>query len=273
MARHHKIGQLDVMAFDDGILKTSLDLLLGFPREEASRLTDADPQGAVFISVNNYVFRRPGATILIDAGAADTMQPTLGKLPANLAADGIAPEDVTHILLTHLHPDHANGLVGPGGDAVFPKAEILVTAQEYDFWLAADGANDSDNVKAIRRRNHINMAPYAARTRRLRDGEEVLGCTPIVAPGHSPGHTCWRIETGGEALLAWGDIVHLGSVQIAHPEAALTFDLDKEMAQRSRRRILDMAAAEGFTIAGAHIDAPGLGHVVRSGTSYAFSPA
>ena len=274
MVQHYQVGQLDVMAFDDGVLKTSLDLLLGFPREDASRLTHADPQGALFISVNNPVFRRNGAIILVDAGAAGTMQPTLGKLPANLAEGGIAPADITHILLTHLHPDHANGLIDASGAAVFANAEILVAAEEYDFWMGDDGANDGDIVKSIRRRNRLNMAPYASRTRRMRQGEEVLGCTPILAAGHSPGHTCWRIDAGGgETLLAWGDIVHLASVQIAHPEAALTYDLDKEMAQQSRRRILDMAAAEGLTIAGAHIDAPGLGRIVRTGAGFAFAPA
>ena len=274
MRRAYTVGQLEVLPFDDGILKTSLDLLLGFPRREAEQLTDADAEGSLFISVNNYVFRRAGATILIDAGAADTMQPTLGKLPAELAAGGIDPAAITHILLTHMHPDHANGLVGPDGTAIFPKAEVLVSAPEYDFWMGGNGANDTDAVKLMRRRNRINMAPYGERTRRVQPDEEVLGCTAVIAAGHSPGHTCWRIDTGGgSALLAWGDIVHLASVQIAHPEAALAYDLDKEMAQRSRRRIFDMAASEKLTIAGAHIDAPGLGRVVRTGTGYAFERA
>ena len=273
MCRTYRVGQLDVLAFDDGILKTSLDLLLDFPRGDAQALTNAEPDGSLFIPVNNFVFRRPGATILIDAGAADTMQPTLGKLPANLAAGGIEPAAITHILLTHLHPDHANGLVGREGQALFPSAEILVAAQEYDFWMSEGGANDSDAIKRMRARNRINLAPYAQRTRRMREGEEVLGCTPILAPGHSPGHTCWRIETGGEALLAWGDIVHIASVQIAHPDAALTYDLDKDMAKRSRVKILDMAADERLTIAGAHVDAPGLGHVVRSGATYSYVPS
>jgi glyoxylase-like metal-dependent hydrolase (beta-lactamase superfamily II) len=134
--------------------------------------------------------------------------------------------------------------------------------------MSDDGAGDSEIVRKTRARNRVNLAPYRERLRLLRDGEEVLGCTALCAPGHSPGHTCWRIAAGGEALLAWGDLVHLSRIQIRHPEAALSYDLDKELAKQSRRRVLDMAASEGLMIAGAHVDAPGLGHVVRKGATF-----
>lgn len=68
-------------------------------------------------------------------------------------------------------------------------------------------------------------------------------------------------------------MVHLSAIQISHPDTALTYDLDKDLAIKSRKRILDMAASEHFAIAGAHVDAPGFGYVVRKGTSFAFEPA
>ena len=268
MTRAVRIGSLDLRIFDDGMLKTSLDLLFDIDRTKAAELAGAQPDGSVFIPVNNFLFQRDGATVLIDAGAGNTMQPTLGKLPDNLRSGGVSPADVTHILLTHLHPDHANGLVDDAGHAIYPNAEIIVLAREHDFWMSDDGAGDSEIVRKTRARNRVNLAPYRERLRLLRDGEEVLGCTALCAPGHSPGHTCWRIAAGGEALLAWGDLVHLSRIQIRHPEAALSYDLDKELAKQSRRRVLDMAASEGLMIAGAHVDAPGLGHVVRKGATF-----
>ena len=105
------------------------------------------------------------------------MQPTLGKLPDNLRAGGLSPQDVTHIVLTHLHPDHANGLVDDAGHAVYPNAEIVVLAREHDFWMSDDGAGDSEMVRKTRARNRVNLAPYRERLRLVRDGEEVLGCT------------------------------------------------------------------------------------------------
>ena len=217
MKRAVRIGSLDLRIFDDGMLKTSLDLLFDIDRSEAAELAGAQPDGSVFIPVNNFLFQREGATVLIDAGAGNTMQPTLGKLPDNLRAGGLSPEDVTHIVLTHLHPDHANGLVDDAGHAIYPNAEIVVLAREHDFWMSDDGAGDSEIVRKTRARNRVNLAPYRERLRLVRDGEEVLGCTALCAPGHSPGHTCWRVACGREALLAWGDLVHLSRVRDPAP--------------------------------------------------------
>jgi len=108
-----RVGELEIRGLSDGILKTSLDLVLGVDRAQAEQLVGGSQDGSLFIPVNNFLLQREGKTILIDAGAANTMQPTLGKLPDNLCAIGIDPQSVTHVVLTHLHPDHANGLVAP----------------------------------------------------------------------------------------------------------------------------------------------------------------
>lgn len=273
MARSIRVGSIELKLVSDGWLKSSIDLVLDFDRSKAQALAGAEPDGSVYIPVNNFLWERDGAVVLVDVGAGDTMQPTLGALPTQLSAAGHPPESVTHILLTHLHPDHANGLVDSEGAALYPAAEIFVHAAEHDFWMGAGSAGEPEGIKRQRARNQVNLAPYATRVRRMRDGEEVLGCAPILAPGHTPGHTCWRIDAGSQQLLAWGDIAHFASVQIPHPEVALTYDLDKELAKLSRLRVLEMAASEGLLIAGAHLDAPGLGYVRRHGVTFALEPA
>ena len=273
MTPSFKVGNLEINGFSDGLLKTSLDLVVNIERAQSEALVGGTDNGWLFIPVNNFVFHRDGKTILIDAGSGKAMQPTLGKLPENLRAGGIDPKSVDTIVLTHIHPDHANGLVDDAGEAVYPNAEILVHAEEYDFWMAEPVGNEPERLKATRARNKINMQPYVERTRRMRDGEEVLGCTPILAAGHSPGHTCWRIMSGAQSFVAWGDLVHLSAIQISHPDTALTYDLDQEMARRSRRRILDMMANERIVVAGAHVNAPGFGYVVAKGAGYAFESA
>jgi glyoxylase-like metal-dependent hydrolase (beta-lactamase superfamily II) len=265
-----RVGDLEIKGFSDGLLKTRTDFVIGMDREKADELVGDTDDGWTFIPVNNFLFERDGKTVLIDAGAGNTMQPTLGKLPENLRAGGYDPLSVTHIVITHIHPDHANGLVDDAGAAIYPNAEILVHAQEFDFWMAENTGNEPDQVKRIRARNKINMKPYLERVRRMRDGEDTLGCTPILAAGHSPGHTCWRIGSGPDAFLAWGDLVHFSAIQIAYPDISIMYDLDKEMARQSRRRILDMVASERIAVAGAHVSAPGFGYVTPKGGSFAF---
>ncbi len=268
-----QVGDLKVEGLSDGILKTSLDFVIGMPREQAESLVGGSDNGSVFIPVNNFLVRRDGKVVLIDAGAGNTMQPTLGKLPDNLRASGVDPAAVTHIVMTHLHPDHANGLVDDDDKPHYPNAEIVVHQIEAEFWMQPSAANNSDPVKRNRARTAVNLKPYLDRMRRVRDGEEYLGFTPVLAPGHTPGHTCWLLPARGGSFMALGDVVHLSAVQIAHPEIAMTYDLDKAQAVASRRRILDMAAAERLAIAGAHVMAPGFGQVVRKGANFAFEPA
>jgi glyoxylase-like metal-dependent hydrolase (beta-lactamase superfamily II) len=268
-----RVGDVEVHGLSDGILKTSLDLILGMERAVADKLVGGTEDGSLYIPVNNFFIRRDGKIVLIDAGAGNTMQPTLGKLPKNLRAAGVDPAAVTHIVMTHLHPDHANGLVDDSGKPHYPNAEIVVHQTEADFWMRADVANDEDRVKANRARTKINLKPYLEHIRRVRDGEEYLGFTPVLAPGHTPGHTCWLLAASGGGFMAFGDVVHFSAIQISHPDTAVTYDLDRNLAIASRKRILDMAATERFAIAGAHVNAPGFGHVVRKGSSFAFEPA
>ncbi len=267
------IGGVKVQGLSDGTLPTSLDKVVDMEPAQAERLVGGTDNGTFQIPVNNFVIRRSGNVIMIDAGAGNTMYPTLGRLPGNLRAAGIDPGAVTHIVITHLHGDHANGLVDDAGNAHYPNAEIVVHEIEADFWMGPNGANDPDKVKANRARTKINLKPYLDRIHRVRGTEEYLGFVPVVAPGHTPGHTCWLLTAPGGCFMALGDVVHVSAIQISHPDASMIYDLDKHQAVKSRKRILDMAASERLAIAGAHVNAPGFGHVVRKGASFAFEPA
>lgn len=268
------VGGVKVQGLSDGTLPTGIDKVVDMTPAEVERLVGGTDNGIFHIPVNNFVIERDGKVIMIDAGAGNTMYPTLGRLPGNLRAAGIDPAAVTHIVITHLHGDHANGLVDDAGHPHYPNAEIVVHEIEADFWMAPARANDIEKVKNNAARTGINLKPYLDRIRKVRGSEEYLGFTPVVAPGHTPGHTCWLLGApGGGGFMALGDVVHVSAIQIAYPDAGMIYDLDKDQAVRSRKRILDMAASERLAIAGAHVNAPGFGHVVRKGAGFAFEPA
>ena len=98
------------------------------------------------------------------------------------------------------------------------------------------------------------------------------GISALRLAGHTPGHTGWLIQSGKEGLLIWGDVVHLASIQIAHPDTPLIYDVDPQAACATRKRMFDRVAADRLMVAGMHLDFPGFGHVVRKGAGYAFEP-
>lgn len=218
----------------------------------------------------------------MDTGAGAFFGARGGHLPANLRAAGYAPERIEHVLLSHLHPDHAMGLVDAAGARVFPNAGVHVSAPELDYWtsdatFAAAPEGRKAGLLALRKA----LAPYkdSGRLHTFAPGAAPLPELPFVTsvdlPGHTPGHCGFRVSLGGTALLFWADIIHSTPVQFARPEVSIDFDVDQKAAVATRLRLLPQVAAEGCWVAGSHLPFPGLGRVrARNGGKggYAWLP-
>ena len=263
-----KIGNVEVTAVSDGVLNANFD----------NFITASDPdsvaqfrKGPISLAVNSYLLRSNGKRILVDAGSGNTLGPTLGKLPENLRAIGVAPETVDIVLLTHIHSDHSNGLVDAEGRPNFPNAEILVHADDLRFWVKREPeAADSEFIRRTAQQARHSFAPYGDRVRAITGGEPLPGISAHPQPGHTYGHTGWLVSSGNETLLIWGDIVHMSAFQFARPDALLSFDLDPQAAARSRARVFDWVTTDRIRVAGAHLDSPGIGYVSRDGSGYRF---
>ena len=270
-----KVGEFTVTAVSDGVLYSNHDVILGVDKEESGRLLGIPYGKPVPIDVNSFLIRHNGKLMVSDAGTGQGLQPVqkdLGKLPANLRAAGAPPEAIDIVMLTHLHSDHSMGLLDEQGKVVFPKAELLIHEVEAAFWLDRKlQPNDSERIVNNSNKQRALLAPYRDRIRRVSDGEVLPGITAIMRPGHTPGHTNWLIQSGGEKLVIWGDIVHLAPVQLARPEARLIYDVDTDLAAATRQQVLDWAASERLTVAGAHIGFPGFGRVTKSGERFSIA--
>lgn len=273
------LGDARVTALLDGHLAVKPALFTGYDSARAEAALEGtlyrEKEQGLEIPVNGYLVEQGGEVTLIDTGTAQLLGPELGGLPAALAAAGIAPEQVTTVLLTHVHPDHSGGLLAADGSAAFPNAELALAEAEWDFW------HDDAVLAAVPEENRgffqmarSSVAPYANRLKPLQgEAAAARGLTAVPLPGHTPGHTGYMLDAGSEALLFWGDVVHAAALQFAEPDWTIPFDVDQAQAAQTRRQMFDRAAADDLLLAGMHLDFPGLGKVRRSGGGYSFAQA
>jgi glyoxylase-like metal-dependent hydrolase (beta-lactamase superfamily II) len=264
------VGRFEVTALLDGTHPFQAEpLAVGAKPGEVRALLGRQNLGSpVEGMINAFMVNTGKALILIDTGAGDLYGKDGGLLVSNLRAAGYRPEQVDAIYLTHLHRDHAGGLMR-GGKVVFPNASVYVEKTEADFWL-----NNANRGKVSKLLGPMFdgaqqvLAPYIAAGRFhtfSSDAPLSPGIHPLLSPGHSPGHCFYVIEDGGAKLLAWGDTVHVQPVQFPRPGIGILFDTDSKQAVASRERVLADAARAGYWVAGAHISFPGIGHVRSEG--------
>lgn len=264
-----QIGEFSITAISDGYLSASLDLLSNIGSMDASKLQqDAGVSDPSSIHINCYLVRGRGRTILIDAGAGGFKQ-WGGKLKVNLALAGVQASDIDTILLTHAHPDHVGGLLDASGEAAFPDAQLVVHQHEVAFW-EDDGNLSRASERA--RGNFLSARKVFDKYReklRLFTGNEVLpGISAMPLPGHTAGHSGYRIESGGGSLLIWGDIVHFPQIQIARPDVSIAFDQDPLLSAETRSTLLDVVSTDNILIAGMHLGELGFAHIRRKGNLY-----
>ncbi len=254
-----RIGDIVVTAISDGYLDGAYEFMRDITPHDAERiLKDSFRPAPPRISINCFVIHSAGRTALMETGSGNSMGPTLGKMPQNLAAAGVDTKSIDTILLTHMHPDHSNGLTDENGVAKFPHVELVVAERDVDHWF-----DDAAMARATERQKlrffqwaREQIAPYQ-KQRRDAKGEVFPGVTAEPVPGHTPGHTAYRIASKGEQLLIWGDIVHIPDIQTRRPEVYMEPDVDGEAAIAMRKRVFDMVATDRLLAAGMHMHFPG----------------
>ena len=270
---HIAIGDILVSVVNDGVHQASFDDLVTSSRAacESAHL-DEFRLAPPWLTINCFVIRSRDRLLLVDAGFVGKTE-LVGRLLGNLSAIGVAPADIDSIVMTHMHPDHEAGLIDSSGKALFPKAELILHENELAFWrddgamtrATTEGQGDFRLARAA-------LAAYGDRVRTVKTDEVAPGVCAFPTPGHTPGHTAWLVESGGDGLLIWGDIVHFPGIQFAFPDTSVAYDIDPAAAAEGRKTVLKFVAGEKLRVAGVHLDFPAFGHAVSNGAAYRYVP-
>lgn len=276
-----KVGDMSVTALLDGTIPIdATKLFAGAAPEKITQLLDNSfLKNPVELSINAYLIQDGGKKILIDAGSGELMGKYGGKLTESLQQAGIQPEEITDILITHVHADHSGGLV-VAGKKIFPNAVIHVHQTEVDFWLnaknkaAADPKHMGADPQSFTNAENV-LTPYLQNNQVKTFSKETEVLPHIVAlpyPGHTPGHTVYVLSSKNEKLYFWGDMIHMSAVQLPAPALPDHFDVDVAAQQKNRKTFYNKAAQEKHLIAAAHISFPGIGHLQKNGDSFLWVP-
>ncbi|MDN4625966.1 MBL fold metallo-hydrolase [Erwinia sp. DT-104] len=270
------LGDYTITAVYDGIVAINPEAFAGVTddKRQAALQRQLHPvTGEIDTSVNAFIVDTGSKIVLIDAGSGNKFGPTMGRLESSIRASGYSPEDIDAVLITHLHPDHVGGISDDNGNATYPNATVWVPEADAEFWL------DSATTAKIPEMQHwfIDVAqnataPYikAGRFQTFENGDDLLnGLVKVIGlPGHTPGHSGFRIESAGETILFWGDITHLPAVQLSHAEATINLDIIPEKAVSSREWALKETSSTGIWIGAAHQAFPGIGRLRQDAEGY-----
>jgi glyoxylase-like metal-dependent hydrolase (beta-lactamase superfamily II) len=277
--RRMKVGDVEVVSLIDGIARRPLgeEFVKNAPIAEVRALLASQnlPTDYIDVPFTPFLVIAGGRRILMDTGLGEFGGPTTGKLLENLRAAGVQPGDIDTVLITHFHGDHINGLRNKAGEFVFPKAKVLVPAPEHAFWMddAKMNAAPEGMKGAFQNARRVFAQMPADKLVRFEPGGEVApGIRSVAAFGHTPGHTLFQLQSGGQSFFYVGDLTNVPALFARNPDWAVTFDMDAEAARKVRRETLQRIVDSKAMIGGFHFPFPAFGNAVVQGSGYAFQP-
>lgn len=264
------VGDFRLLFFaDGGGPRTATGFLPDAPPDELERIVQAlelDPDALDF-SLKPILVSAGEQHILIDTGLGGTMS----NLPASLAANGVSPEAIDLIVITHGHGDHINGILDAAGAFVYPNASYALWRGEWEYWTAQGRFAPTDESPAKRVWEALQASSERVRLLDAANDQIIPGLRAVPIPGHTVGQIAVEIESNGEKFLHVADAAH-HYFQLNCPQWSPKFDYDPVQSAATRRAVFERAANESLLFSAYHFPFPGVGHIVRQENALGWQP-
>ncbi|MEM7189505.1 MAG: MBL fold metallo-hydrolase, partial [Pseudomonadota bacterium] len=232
-----------------------------------------DAETRCLVCVQSYLVKTPHHLILLDTCIG--CDKTNDRFPfwagrreetwlANLLATGFAIEEVTHVLCSHLHTDHAGWntrLIDRRWVPTFPNAQYIFARTEAEYCETAEPDLFRESVQPVL---EAGQATLVDTDHQIEDG---IWLEPT--PGHTPGHVAIHLESAGSHAVMWGDLLH-SPAQCAHPDWSYRRDWDAAVSTVSRQRVLTACADHNHMVLSSHFPSPSVGRIRNDGDGFWF---
>ena len=274
----YKVGDAEVTVVTDGVNRFRFPdgFVVNKSRDEvnAAWATLYGEKDQMVVPYSPIAVNTGGKLVVIDTGTGEAnferSKGAAGQFHSNLKASGINPDQVDTVIISHFHGDHINGLLDKDNKLAFPKAEVLVPAPEWKYFMddAEMGKQTTDRMKGVFAGLRRVFDALGRKVTQYEAGKEVApGITPVATHGHTPGHMSFVIASGNGKVFVQSDVTN-NPLFVRNPGFHLMFDQDPQAAEATRRKIYDMLVAEKMMVQGFHYPFPALAHIEKSGSDY-----
>jgi glyoxylase-like metal-dependent hydrolase (beta-lactamase superfamily II) len=274
----YKVGDIEVTVVTDGATRFRFPdgFVANKNRDEVNAAWTAmfQEKDQMLIPYSPIAVNTGSKLVVIDTGTSEAnferSKGAAGQFHSNLVASGINPDQVDTVVISHFHGDHINGLLGKDDKPKFTKAEILVPAAEWKYFMddAEMGKQTTDRMKGVFAGARKVFDALGRKVTPYEANKEVApGITSVATHGHTPGHMSFVIASGNNKVFVQSDVTN-NPLFVRNPDFHLMFDQDAKMAEETRRKVYDMLAAEKMMVQGFHYPFPALAYIEKSGSGY-----